>query len=320
MKTKIAKTNPPPQPASPPPAPANLPANPGLPADAFSQFNAKTTQWNIANARGLVYAANLAYGASVPGIQAGAAPWGFKTGRVTVIAPSNTVLQAVVLGGDDRIVVAFRGTRPDQLHDWMADFEISQSPFTDYFTAPDVGSVHDGFAQLLAKSWPAVRDAVRGFQDNGQSLWITGHSLGGALAVLATAAFTFAERMPVNGLYTFGQPRVGDLNFCAQCDSHFGDLMFRFVNNEDIVTRVPPRIVPHLPPDFYGHSGQLRFFDGDGALHSDEHFWNAFLINTEVGFEHMEELLSAPVADHALIPGYATNIEKYIAAGTPPLT
>ncbi len=291
-----------------------------MPPDAFSKFNPATTLWVPDNARALVYASNLAYGDSADSIKADAAAWGFDPNRVTVIAPSSSVLQVVVLGGANLVVVAFRGTRPDQIRDWMTDGEIGQSPFPEYFTAPNVGSVHDGFAQLLSRNWKDVLGEVNRFQDNGQTLWITGHSLGGALAVMATAAFTFSARLPVNGLYTFGQPRIGDLGFCTQCDSHFGDVMFRFVNNEDIVTRVPPRIVPHFPfPDFYGHCGQLRFFDAQGVLHSDDHFWNSFLLNVDVGFENMGRLLEAPVADHALIPGYAANIERYLAAGAPAL-
>lgn len=290
--------------------PTTPPSAPVFPADAFAKFNPATTLWSPDNARALVYASELAY-EDADTIQATAPRWGFN--HVTVIAPSTSVLQAIVLGSDNAVVVAFRGTRPDQIADWMADIHIVQTPFTEYFTAPGIGSVHDGFASLLTTGWKNILSEALGFQDDSQTLWVTGHSLGGALAVMATAAFTFSARLPVNGLYTFGQPRVGDMDFCAQCDSHFGNVMFRFVNNEDIVTRVPPRVVPHLPlPDFYGHSGQLRFFDADGILHSDEHFWNSFLISVDVGFENMKTLLAAPVADHSLDNGYAPNIEKYL--------
>jgi triacylglycerol lipase len=303
----------------PAPAAAAAPDPPQVyPPDAFNNFNPSTTLWNPYNARALAYTSSLAYElpATIPGV---AASWGFKPDRITVIAPTTTVLQAIVLGGDDMVVVAFRGTRSTQMADWMADFEIFQSPFTKYFSAPNVGSVHDGFALLLSKSWKVIQGEVLRCQDEAQTLWITGHSLGGALAAMATAAFTFAAREPVNGLYTFGQPRIGDLGFCNQCDSQFGETMFRFVNNEDIVTRVPPRILPRFPlPEFYGHSGQLRYFDGDGALHSDDHFWNSFLINVDVGFENMLPLLAAPVDDHAL-KNYIANVEKYIAAGMPAL-
>ncbi len=74
-----------------------------------------------------------------------------------------------------------------------------------------------------------------------RSLWITGHSLGGALAVLATAKLRFEKAQPVSGLYTYGQPRVGDFEFCSRFDQGFGDYTFRFVNFQDIVPRVPLR-------------------------------------------------------------------------------
>jgi len=283
----------------------------GEPVDAFQGFDPKTALWNPQNARALVYASDLAYKDS-GSIEASASAWGFNGDELAIINVSD--LQAVVFGNDTAVVIAFRGTRPSELIDWMVDFEIFQVPFTKYFSAPDVGTVHDGFARLLAKGWRSLQAEVMRRQNKGQALWITGHSLGGALAAMATAAFTFSARMPVNGLYTFGQPRIGDVTFCTQCDSHFGDYMFRFVNNEDIVTRIPPRIVPNLPvPYFYGHSGQLRYFDASGNLHTDDHWWNAFLLSIDVGFDKMRELLSAPIADHDLIKGYAANIEKYLA-------
>jgi triacylglycerol lipase len=295
-------------------APVANPA-PALPNDAFTKFDPATALWNAQNARALVYAAALAYG-QPDDIMSTAAAWQFPKNRTTIISVSD--LQAVIFGGSKAIVVAFRGTQPSELLDWMVDFEILQSPFTKYFSSPSVGGVHDGFARLLARGWKRILAEVVRFQDDSQMLWLTGHSLGGALAALATAAFTFSARMPVNGLYTFGQPRVGDIPFCTQCDSHFGDAMFRFVNNQDIVTRVPPRIVPHIPlADFYGHFGTLRYLDADGKIHADDNWWNAFLVRVDVGFEGMEKLLSGPIADHDLMNGYAANIEKYIAAGAP---
>lgn len=43
------------------------------------------------------------------------------------------------------------------------------------------------------------------------------------------------------GLYTFGQPRTGDREFARKPDADFEQQTFRYVNNNDIVTRVPFR-------------------------------------------------------------------------------
>jgi triacylglycerol lipase len=219
------------------------------------------------------------------------------------------------------IVLGFRGTvfRSEQstdwpdLSNWMTDLEALLIPFATYFGGPEVGQVHKGFAEALLGVWLSLTETVKLYQDNGQTLWITGHSLGGALAVLTAAAFTFVNRMPINGVYTYGQPRVGDLTFCTMCDSHFGTQHFRFVNDKDIVTRVPPRIYLHFPePEHYGHSGKVLFFDDRHVLHTGEHWWNAFLVSVPVGMQGLSAMFDAPIADHSLRDGYIANIDGYI--------
>ncbi len=291
---------------SPPPDPEAF--------DAFKAFNPKTTRWSEFNALAMAYASNLAYKEEAS-IRSIISSCGFNNVNVHTVRE----VQVFVAGSDTAVVVAFRGTRPDQLLDWMTDFDAQQVSFSDRFGGPNVGNTHEGFTVGLLRVWELVLADIAAFQNKGQTLWITGHSLGGALAILATAGATFAKRIPVNGLYTYGQPRVGDLDFVARCDSHMGNLHFRFVNNEDIVTRVPPRIFPHFPfPSYYGHSGKVMYFDAKRVLHTDETWWNEFLIRFDVGFDKMPTLLSAPVADHDLLKGYATNIIKYrddVAAG-----
>jgi hypothetical protein len=88
-----------------------------------------------------------------------------------------------------------------------------------------------------------------------RALYITGHSLGGAIAVLTTALLqTMPETSPLRerlrGVYTFGQPMVGDKLFCKRFQEDFGDKLFRHVYANDIV--------PHLPPltmDQFSHFG-----------------------------------------------------------------
>ncbi len=303
-------------------AAAASPAIPGAPADpqyadaiaAFGNFQPRTARWSPDNALALAHAANLAY-KDAPTIQSVLPACGFTRVHVYEVRE----VQAFVAGGADAVVVAFRGTRPDQILDWMTDFDAEQAPFCDRLACPPVGRTHRGFTDGLLRVWgPLLADVVK-FQDRAQTLWIAGHSLGGALAALAAGAFTFAARMPVNGLYTYGQPRVGDLDFGRNLDAHLGGAYFRFVNNQDVVTRVPPRLFPHFPlPWFYGHAGQVLYFDGQGVLHNDETWWNEFLIRFDVGAGNMARLLTGPVADHDLLRGYAANVRKYrddVAAG-----
>jgi hypothetical protein len=82
-----------------------------------------------------------------------------------------------------------------------------------------------------------------------EALYITGHSLGAALAVLA-AATIFVDpayaciRSKVYGVYTFGQPLTGSKVFCDTCNELFGKFVFRHVYENDVV--------PQLPPTLYG--------------------------------------------------------------------
>ena len=97
-----------------------------------------------------------------------------------------------------------------------------------------------------------------------KTIWITGHSLGGALAELCAAQALFVSKIPVQGVYTFGQPRVGSNDFAAAVNAKLGSGIFRFVNDRDIVARVP------LFTMGFCHYGGQRFFDhaGKAALPS----------------------------------------------------
>jgi triacylglycerol lipase len=75
-----------------------------------------------------------------------------------------------------------------------------------------------------------------------RQLWLTGHSLGGALAMLAAnELFSRAERgaAPIAGVYTFGQPRVGNAGFRDAYDTLLKGRTFRIVHGDDVVPRIP---------------------------------------------------------------------------------
>ncbi|MGW0665003.1 lipase family protein [Streptodolium elevatio] len=120
--------------------------------------------------------------------------------------------------------------------------------------------VHCGFNQALASVYPEVRDAIHELRGDGQTVWFTGHSLGGAPAMLAGARLYFGDpRQLPDGVYTFGQPRTCEQQLARAHKQAFDRRSYRFVNN-DIVPQVPPAPV-------FTHVDALRYFDADGKLH-----------------------------------------------------
>ena len=177
--------------------------------------------------------------------------------------------QAILVSCSEFIAVAFRGTEATSLKDIKADLNaISREARTE-------GRVHTGFDD----GFIAVEGEIQARLDTGEfdsrPLFITGHSLGGALATLA------AKRLKHNGGiaagYTFGSPRVGDDKWVAGLKAP----VYRIVNAADCVTMLPPgaltiafiswltgripwvgaRIRLWLKPRFggYMHGGDMRY-------------------------------------------------------------
>jgi len=157
-----------------------------------------------------------------------------------------------VASNDKFAIIAFRGSeiwkRQEKfdfskiIADLKADADIR---LTDW---PGGGKVHRGFKDALGEVWLELAIYTRRLNDQGCKIWVTGHSLGAALA---------ADRCGnVQGVYTFGSPRVGDGAF----KKNFDAAAYRIVNNQDIATRVPP-------PGWYKHVGDIKFIDHEGNIH-----------------------------------------------------
>lgn len=154
------------------------------------------------------------------------------------------------LARNDRFaVLAFRGTTKDY-RNILTDMDIR-------FRHDKSGAkIADGFSRAYALVQDDIGAAV-GAPGLSLPLYITGHSLGGALALIASIRIRPSDR--IAACYTYGCPRVGN--------AEFGDLLwkvpiYRQVHHSDIVPRVPFGFG-------YRQDGDLRYIKRSGALVED---------------------------------------------------
>lgn len=146
------------------------------------------------------------------------------------------------VASDERnLVVVLRGT--DELIDWVTNLSVTQ-------VLGYGGHAHRGFAETLEAVWSEIFTRVENLLDRGQTVWVTGHSLGGALATLAAARLN-AEGIEPYITCTFGAPRCLDPRAAGQ----YLPRLYRFVNKGDLVPTVPPALT--LPWFRYKHTGSL---------------------------------------------------------------
>jgi triacylglycerol lipase len=157
--------------------------------------------------------------------------------------------QAYIVSNESDTVVICRGTEPNEWNDIKADVNAWS------VLAETVGRVHRGFKDEVDTIWPPMEAALA---NNAKTTWFTGHSLGAAMAAICAGRCMLStiESDPA-GLFTFGSPRVGSRRYVNHCK--FPEY-YRWVNNNDIVTRVPPIWLG------YRHAGKLMYFDCKGKF------------------------------------------------------
>lgn len=127
-------------------------------------------------------------------------------------------------------VIAFKGTSPDSLADWLRDLDAA--PMSDHA----LGVCHRGFLTGAQGALEWVLTASHGCRVS-----LVGHSLGGALAAL-TGALLGSQGSPVAQVVTFGCPRVG---FAGVRMALTGVRCARYVHGNDIVPTLPPGFEHH---------------------------------------------------------------------------
>lgn len=153
--------------------------------------------------------------------------------------------QATIIRRGDIVILAFRGTETDKIKDWISDLRVAKITFNGH-------KVHKGFYRAYQNVRRFILDHVNNL-DKSTQLYITGHSLGAALATLA-AYDLLLHGFKISGVYTFGSPRVGDRKFAAAFNKKFEARCYRIINDSDIVCRVPTMLR-------WRHVNQPIFFD-----------------------------------------------------------
>ena len=161
---------------------------------------------------------------------------------ITVSSPFHTQVAYLVSGGDVAVIV-FRGT--DDTEDWLTNANI-------YLHQLRIGEIHTGFSGAYGMVQTRIVEEVAKMKP--KHLWATGHSLGGAMALVCAVDMIEFQNRNINGVITFGQPKIGREMLTTNLQGRIGDRYVHFANERDAV--------PFLPQTF-SHCGLLlRFFKG----------------------------------------------------------
>ena len=194
-----------------------------------------------------------------------------------VVRDERTDTLAFAAANETEVFVGFRGTR--DLRNWITDLDCGlriADPPSPCFGAASCGlegEIHAGFYRALEAVWGALAAVLERMAAGRKNIFFCGHSLGGALAMLACARWDRKLQIEnlqfaITGwLYTFGQPRVGNRAWARWYDRQLRQRSFRIVHAEDVVARVPWLF------GMFRHAGTEVFHDARGVEHVDWPWW-----------------------------------------------
>ncbi|CAJ0597032.1 unnamed protein product [Cylicocyclus nassatus] len=187
---------------------------------------------------------------------------------------------ALLHGKEKAIVLSFRGTEDgwqlskQLFHPLLSKEWFGGASVNTYFLHSFNSVFHTRMNRLTRSSmYEDARELIRKYPT--YDIWITGHSLGGALASLAASYLLETGTAPRSKtkLITFGQPRTGDGIFAERLNNKI-DYAFRVIHDNDMV--------PHIPPNLPTLFGKLRYHHHKKEVYYGRNMRNGFKVcNTE---------------------------------------
>jgi triacylglycerol lipase len=209
-------------------------------------FNANDTGYNHRNAKWLAEFSRLMYVRDADARRAFLPP-----GITEEVLEGTHPTEVAIFRAPDFDVLAFRGTQLDSPAGFLDDLRIDvRLPIP--LPWPHAGRVHGSIGRELVRIWPIIEKRLLALP-HPQPLFFTGHSLGGAMATLASAV---SRKRTPRATYTFGAPRVGDATFVA---SIHPVPLHRVENAHDPIPMVP-RVLGWVP------AGTLQLFKANAVL------------------------------------------------------
>jgi triacylglycerol lipase len=232
----------------------------------------------------------IAYSDDIKAVKKAAKVFGFTT----VEFYNNDGAQAYRFQNKEDLVIACRGTQPTEFGDIVADLKAAP------VKSETVSRVHQGFKKEVDDLWPMVLEDIQRTQNKDKKLWFTGHSLGAAMATIMTSRcyYETSIRNPEE-LYTYGSPRAG-------WPSYVDTMMtphHRWVNNNDIVTTVPPFFLG------YKHDGERHYLNAYGNVRKPT-TWQLFKDRLRGLWNGIKQGKIDSFSDHS-ISLYAHCLEMY---------
>jgi hypothetical protein len=229
--------------------------------DAFKQFTGRP-EFEIGNARAMAWMSQLAYETDEPSkikdvlksrglalVEGGVLVEESKT--VLPMASTHCFVASGPVASDPKIViVAFAGTDPVSLANWISDFNADLQ----------TTGTAEGYEVAADVVWPKLKTLLEKCVPSGGKVFVTGHSLGGALEALIARHVSAELPAEVGAVYTFGMPRPGNQAFADGYNEKLGSRTYRLVHGLDIVPTVAhrARLQPSRPAFALRAAGSVR--------------------------------------------------------------